>query len=106
MEEVCILGVRAKVARSFRERARGLVGLPGLKAGEGLLIEKCNAIHTLFMRFPIDAVFLDRRGAVVKTVRNIRPWRFMVWGGFKAAKVLETASRRSDGEIRKQGENG
>jgi uncharacterized membrane protein (UPF0127 family) len=44
------------------------------------------------MKFPIDAIFLDRRGRVVKTVRNIRPWRFLVWGGWRAVKVLEVAA--------------
>jgi uncharacterized membrane protein (UPF0127 family) len=44
------------------------------------------------MSFPIDAVFLDRNDNVVKAVRNIRPWRLFVWGGFRAVKVLETAS--------------
>lgn len=89
---VDILGVKAKVARTFCERARGLIGTGDLAPGEGLLIERCNAIHTLFMSFPIDAVFLDSQGRVVKTVRGIRPWRFFVWGGWRARRVLETKS--------------
>ena len=93
METVEILDVRAKVARTFAERARGLIGTKSLPEGEGLLIEKCNAIHTFFMSFPIDATFLDGQDRVVKTVRNIRPWRFLVWGGWRAKKVLETESR-------------
>lgn len=90
---VDILGVKAKVARTFCERARGLIGTRDLAPGEGLLIERCNAIHTLFMSFPIDAVFLDSHGRIVKTVRGIRPWRFFVWGGWRARSVLETKSR-------------
>lgn len=92
METVDILGVKAEVARSFAERARGLIGRRSLAPGEGMLILKCNAIHTCFMRFPIDAVFLDRNNHVVKTVRDIRPWRLFVWGGWRAKKVLETAA--------------
>ena len=61
-------------------------------ATAGMLITRCNCIHTCFMRFPIDATFLDGRGAVVKVVRDIRPWRLFVWGGFRAAQVLETAA--------------
>jgi len=87
-----VCGVRARVARNFFERARGLIGVRALAPGEGLLIPKCNAIHTCFMRLTIDATFLDRDGRVVKTVRNIRPGRFFVWGGWRAASVLETAS--------------
>ena len=92
VERVVIQGVRAEVARSFLQRAVGLIGRRGLPPGEGLLILRCNAIHTFFMRFPIDATFLDRQGRVVKVVRNIRPWRFFVWGGWRAVRVLETAA--------------
>ena len=92
METATVLGVRAEVADTFARRTRGLIGRPPPGRGEGLLILKCNAIHTLFMKYPIDATFLDRDGRVVKTVRNIRPWRFFVWGGRRAVKVLETTS--------------
>lgn len=92
MDSTTILGVKARVARSFFERARGLIGVRDLPPGEGMLILKCNAIHTFFMRFPIDAAFFDRRDRVVKVVKNIRPWRLFVWGGWRAAKVLETKS--------------
>ena len=93
METVLCHGISAMVARSFPERARGLIGTERLNEGEGLLILKCNAIHTCFMRYAIDATFLDRHDRVVKVVRNIKPWRLFVWGGFRAVKVLETASR-------------
>ena len=92
METVEIQGVKAVVARTFAERARGLIGRPRPATGEGMLIKKCNAIHTFCMRYPIDATFLDRDGEVVKTVRGIPPWSPIVWGGFRAVQVLETAS--------------
>ena len=90
MEKVAINGVRAEVARTFWQRFMGLMGRRSLPEGEGLLILRCNSIHTFFMRFPIDATFLDRDDNVVKVVRNIRPWRLCVWGGRRAVKVLET----------------
>ncbi len=83
------LAVDADVAETFAERARGLIARPAPAPGRGLLIPRCNAIHTLFMRYPIDAVFLDRAGRVVRRVRGIRPWRFFVWGGWRAVQVLE-----------------
>ncbi len=92
MDAVDILGCRAKVARTFAERSRGLIGARGLPPGQGLLIEKCSAIHTFFMSFPIDAYFLDGENRLVKAVRGIRPWRPFVWGGWRAKKVLEVAS--------------
>ena len=92
MRRTNVLGVDAEVAERFTERLRGLIGRDGLEHGRGMLIVRCNCIHTFFMRFPIDATFLDRQGNVVKTVRNIRPWRPWVWGGWRAASVLETAA--------------
>lgn len=92
METIEILGVKAQVARTFAERAKGLIGRRALAPGEGLLILRCNAIHTCFMRFAIDAVFLDREDRVVRVVRNVRPWRLFVFGGWRAAKVLELAA--------------
>lgn len=92
METVRINGVKAKVARTLFARMKGLIGTKRLPPGEGMLILRCNAIHTFFMSFAIDATFLDRHDRVVKIVRNIRPWRPFVWGGFRAVKVLETAS--------------
>ena len=84
--------MRIRTAKSFWARARGLIGVKSLAPDEGLLIERCNCIHTFFMRFPIDATFLDGAGNPVKTVRNIKPWRPFVWGGWRARKVLETAT--------------
>lgn len=101
MDCISINGVKAEVARTFLERAKGLIGRRSLEPGRGLLILRCNCIHTFFMRFPVDAVFFDRQGNVVKTVRGVRPWRAFVWGGWRAVKVLETAAR-GVGEKHKQ----
>ena len=92
MRHETVRGIDAEVAESAFERMRGLIGRTGLAHGAGMLITKCNCIHTLFMKFPIDATFLDRKGKVVKVVRNIRPWRPWIWGGWRAVSVLETAS--------------
>jgi len=92
MRESVANGIEVEVCETFVERARGLIGRRELPHGKGMLIPKCNCIHTCFMRFAIDATFLDKRGNVVKVVRNIRPWRLWVWGGWKATQVLETAS--------------
>jgi len=93
--DVIVAGVEADVCETFLERARGLIGRPAPAAGHGLLIPKCNAIHTWFMRYPIDATFLDAEGKVVRKVKDIRPWRTLIWGGFCARSVLETASKLS-----------
>jgi uncharacterized membrane protein (UPF0127 family) len=98
VDKILIHGVHAEVAKSFFQRLKGLMWRKFLPSGEGMLILKCNAIHTCFMRFAIDAAFLDRDDNVVKVVRNIRPWRFCVWGGRRAVKVLETASVTENGK--------
>ena len=92
MDTVEILGYRAKVARTFPLRAKGLIGTRSLAKDEGMLVRRCSASHAVFMRFPIDATFLDRQDRVVRVGRHIRPWRLFVWGGWRAVKVLETAS--------------
>ena len=92
MRREIILGVDAEIAETFAERAKGLIGRRGLEPGTGMLITKCNCIHTFFMRFAIDATFLDKSGKVVKVVKGIRPWRLWVWGGWRAVSVLETAA--------------
>jgi uncharacterized protein len=56
-------------------RKRGLLGRDGMPAGSALMIEPCPAVHTAFMRFAIDIVFLDRQGYAIKIVRNLGPWR-------------------------------
>ena len=85
-----IHGISATVADTFPKRAKGLLGRDGLPSGEGLLIPRCNAIHTIGMRFPIDAEFLARDGSTVRVVRDIPPGRPLVWGGWRARQVLET----------------
>ena len=56
------------VARTSFTRMRGLLGRRGLAEGEGLLLQPAGSIHTFFMRFPIDVVFLDREQRVVRVV--------------------------------------
>ena len=94
MKRHTLLGIDVEVAETFFDRTRGLLGRDGIEPGKGLWIKRCKAIHMLFMRFPIDAIFLDKKGGIVKIVRNIRPWRFFVWGGWRADSVIETAVQK------------
>ena len=74
-------------------RLRGLLGRDGLEAGEGLLLRPASSIHTFFMRFPIDAVFLDRGLVVVGISGGVSPWRTAARRGAKA--VLELPAGES-----------
>jgi uncharacterized membrane protein (UPF0127 family) len=77
-----------ELAVSFWDRLTGLLGRRSLAAGRALLIHPCSSIHTFFMRFPLDVVFLGSGMEVVKIARNIRPNR-VVLGGPGAVSVLE-----------------
>jgi uncharacterized membrane protein (UPF0127 family) len=83
---------KVRVAKTFFERAKGLIGTKDMSPYEGMLIERCNAIHTFFMSFPIDAYFFDKKNRLVKVVKNIKPWKTLVFGGFKASYVIEVKS--------------
>ncbi|MEI6166296.1 MAG: DUF192 domain-containing protein [bacterium] len=79
------------VADTFWKRSIGLMGRRGLNPGQGLLLSPCGSIHTCFMCFSIDLIFLDSNGRVVRIVQQVPPWRF-VWGGGKAHSVIEVQS--------------
>lgn len=70
-----ILCENATLADRPLQRMRGLLGREALPAGEGLLLHPAPSIHTAFMRFPIDVVFLDRESVVVRVVERLVPWR-------------------------------
>lgn len=70
-----MLAERLEVPRTFLARGLGLMFRHGLRDGEGMWISPCNGIHMFGMRFSIDAVFLDRRGRVVRVCSDLRPWR-------------------------------
>ena len=82
------LATSVQVADSLFARMRGLLGRDGLNPGEALWIKPCNSIHTIGMRFAIDAVFLDKQHQVVAIVPNLTPNR-LSWIYFRAASVLE-----------------
>jgi len=92
-----VLASRVVTAGSLWGRFRGLMGRPGLDDGEGLWFPGDASIHMLFMRFPIDAVFMAPGGEagtwrVVAIRPGLRPWRDVVWWVRGARGCLELAS--------------
>lgn len=61
-------------ASRFFQRLRGLIGIE-LYEGTGLLISPCNQVHTFFMRYPIDVVFLSGSGDILHIEENMKPYR-------------------------------
>ena len=70
-----ILASRCYSANSFFSRLKGLMGEKSLPEGTGLIITPCNSIHMFFMKFPLDAVFIDKNSRVIHIIENLRPWK-------------------------------
>jgi hypothetical protein len=97
-----LLATKLEIAASGKKRRKGLLGRDGLPPGEGLWIIPCESVHTFFMRFPIDLVYLDRGNRIRKVRVEVGPWRLSAC--FTAHSVLElpagtiraTGTRRGD----------
>lgn len=74
-EEKMLLFDKVTAAKSFFKKLAGLVFSRPLNLNEGLLIECCSSIHTFWMRFSIDVVFIDRNNVIVYLMENLRPFR-------------------------------
>ena len=85
-----VLATCMEVADSGPKRNKGLLGRKGLGPGEGLWIIPCESVHTFFMQFPIDLVYLDRNNRIKKLRSDVPPWRLSAC--FSAHSVLELAS--------------
>lgn len=70
-----VLVERLELAVTFWRRFIGLQGRRELARDSGLLLAPCRSIHTCFLRFPLDVVFLDRHGHVVDMRSQLPPWR-------------------------------
>ncbi len=68
------ISLSVEIADTFWSRFKGLMLRKSLPAGRGLFLKKTNSIHMCFMRFPIDAVYFDKHGKVVKVVSDLPPW--------------------------------
>jgi uncharacterized protein len=85
-----------------RTRRRGLLGQTGLNRDAAVILAPCGAVHTWFMRFPIDVIFVGRDGLVRKVCPGVPPWRFAVdLRAFAAIELaagvaLETGTRPGD----------
>lgn len=95
-----VLARELSLAGTLFPRLKGLIGRKTLATGEGLWIRPCQGVHTFLMRFPIDVLFLDREGRVVKVVENLRPQR-MTGVLFSSRSVLElpAGSLRASGTL-------
>lgn len=77
-----------EVASTLWSRTKGLLGRDGLSDEQALWILRCNSVHTFFMRFAIDLVFLNKRLEVTKVLERVKPGR-VVWPVLSASSVVE-----------------
>lgn len=84
----------SRIANNFLSRTIGLLFTKKMAADSGLFITKCNSIHTFFMRYAIDVVFVNKHFIVTKVVRNMQPWD--VAFDRNATAVLELPAGRID----------
>lgn len=87
-------------ADDYDSRTKGLLGRDTMAPGEGLWIVPCPMIHTFFMRFAIDVLFLDKELRVARVLEDLRPWRLSPWV-LRARSVLELPGGSLRGSVKK-----
>lgn len=87
-EKNILISQQLKIAESFFERLIGLMFKEKMEGFDGLLIKQCRSIHTFFMKYPLDIVFMNNEMKVKKIIRNMKPWR-MTFIYFTSTQVLE-----------------
>ncbi|MBP5429688.1 MAG: DUF192 domain-containing protein [Elusimicrobiaceae bacterium] len=92
-----VIAQQVVLANTFYSRLKGLMGRKGLPQGEALLLDPCPQIHTCFMRFDIDVVFLDCSGRVVAVLEQIKPWRMSKF--YSGCQALELSGGSLQGSV-------
>jgi uncharacterized protein len=88
---------RCLLAETPLARMRGLLGRSSFPAGEGLLLRPAASVHTAFMRFPIDVVFLDSADRVLKVVGSLPPWKMAACRGSRTVLELPAGEAARNG---------
>lgn len=91
------------IADSLFRRMKGLLGRKSLDKKEAIVLRPCNSVHTFFMRFPIDVLFIDGKNKVVKCLPCLKPFRFsrVYWRAYLAVElscgvIQSTATQEGD----------
>ena len=87
------------LAETFLSRLIGLMFKEKLVDADGLLIDPCRSIHTFFMKYSLDIVFLSEENKVIKIIRHMKPWR-LSWIYFRAIKTLELPAGQLPSDIK------
>ncbi len=84
-----VIAHQAKLATSLGQRMKGLLGQASLSDNEALILKPCSSIHTFFMRFAIDVLFIDKNLQIIRLVQNMPPNRTspIVWASRMAIEL-------------------
>jgi uncharacterized membrane protein (UPF0127 family) len=93
-----VLASSVELAMTSAERRRGLLGRDAMTPDSALVITRCNAVHTFWMRFAIDVAFVDASGTVKKVVEGLGPWR-MAGALFASTAIEFPAGTLRDGAL-------
>lgn len=83
-----IVSKKVETAQTLKQRAVGLLGRSELVEDHCLWILKCRSVHSFFLRFPIDVLYVDKDLRITKIEKNMKSWRIS-WGGFSSSSCFE-----------------
>jgi uncharacterized protein len=87
-----VIASNARLAADIKSRSVGLLGKKEIGPDEALIIRPCSSIHTLFMRFKIDVIFIAKDGTVRKIIHSMPTWRFAASRGARDTIELSSGS--------------
>jgi uncharacterized protein len=91
------LATRLLAAFDSTTRRQGLLGRTSLAGDEAIVLAPCSSVHTAFMRFPIDLIFLARDGRVLRVSRAVPPWRIrLCWRAFAVVELASGSLARAN----------
>lgn len=98
-----VLAQDAIVADTVFKRMKGLLGRKDFRHGEALIIRPCNSIHTFFMHFPIDVLFVDKDNRVIKVLPSLKPFQLTnIY--FRAAFTIELPAGTLESSLTQDGD--
>jgi uncharacterized membrane protein (UPF0127 family) len=92
-----VVASHVEIANTRRTRRQGLLGRDGMPSSSALVIVPCFAVHTAFMRFSIDVIFMGGDGRVVRIVRDLKPWQLAMAIGARSVIELPAGGLRDSG---------
>jgi len=96
-----VVAAEVRMADNYFSRLMGLMGKPGLSPQQGLWILPCCDIHSFFMRFEFDAIFVNKQHQVLHLVERMKPWRIskFVKGGHAVLELPAGAIAESGTQV-------